>query len=95
MVTQCWMSALVQPSGASSFRDGCGGCRTSAKTGGLCAGGVGGWDGSPEPVVWLVPFKNRKNSQHKSPSVFSLCVVKLVEASMWTAAVRRLVSWSR
>ena len=43
VVTQCWMSVLVQLSGMSSFRDGCGGCRTSARTGGLCAG----WDGSP------------------------------------------------
>ena len=53
VVTHCWISALVQLSGASSFSVGCGGCRTSASAGGLEVGGVGGWDGSPEPVAWL------------------------------------------
>ena len=43
------MSVVVQVSGTSSLREGCGGCRTSVRTGGLCAGGgvvVGGCDAS-------------------------------------------------
>ena len=35
-----WMAGVVHASGTSSFRDGCGGCRTSARAGGWLGRGI-------------------------------------------------------
>ena len=86
VVTKCWMSVFVQLSGLSSFTDGCGGCRTSARTGGLCAGGVGGWGGSPEPVVWLVPFTRVRGL----PKFWSFCFAR-ASSSLVDVSARRAV----
>ena len=88
VVTQCWMSALVQLSGMSPLRAGCGGCRTSAKTGGLCAGGVGGWDGSPEPVVWLVLFTGVRGL----PRLWSFCLARASSSVAFLRARRAVPS---
>ena len=85
VVTQCWMSVLVPAVRDVVLRDGCGGCRTSARTGGLCAGGVGGWGGSPEPVVWLVPFMGVRGL----PKLWSFCFARASSSVVDLSAFRR------
>ena len=38
----CWMAGVVHASGTSSFKDGWGGCRTSARAGGWWGAGSAG-----------------------------------------------------
>ena len=44
----CWMADVVHASGTSSFEDGWGGCRTSARSGGLWGSGSAGAVGALE-----------------------------------------------
>ena len=88
VVTQCWMSELFQLSVKSSFSAGCGGCRTSARTGGLCAGGVGGWDGAAEPVAWLVLFTGVRGS----PKLWSFCFARASSSVVFLRARRAVPS---
>ena len=91
VVTHCWMSVLVQVSGTSSLREGCGGCRTSARTGGLCAGGgvvvvVVGCGVSPEPEEWVVPFVGVS----VTPKWWSFCFAR-ASSSVADLSARRAV----
>ena len=56
VVTQCWISGWLQPSGISSCNVGCGGCKTSARAGGFGGGGVGACDGAADADGRLVLF---------------------------------------
>ena len=56
VVTQCWISGWLQPSGISSCSVGCGGCKTSSRAGGFGGGGMGAGDGAAGADGRLVLF---------------------------------------
>ena len=96
VVTQCWMSVWIQLSGMSSFKAGCGGCRTSERTGGLCAGGVGGRDGAAGAHEWLLLFTSVRGSPRASSSAVFLRARRAVPSAGagewdWSCWMSRLI----
>ena len=67
---------------------GWGGCRTSERTGGLGAGGVGGRDGAAGPEAWLVLLTGVRGS----PKLWSFCFARASSSVVFLRARRAVPS---